>query len=1405
MSLTYANDASPAPSSNPASSEGVAAAATAETPDKVDANNQEADPSAQDANGAPEDKTTADDISKDDGANTDTTVAKEGDGIDSASTVSVPSPSPSATVPQTTSTPSPASIDVASLEREAQQLSQHDVETLLSFLSEYYTIDLVRLGSTNSRNEGEQSDADPTKDDATIQQQQQIVSDILKVEGCAQCLATHTYDEDEQAKLDEVDKSAEAAATSRAAHDAFILLGCKLLHCRHVVHVLCVLKLQAKLRVAAAAGAVSKMVLPTLDLCHTTSFFRVIAFPIGTPGSLLPSLPSTQSSPHHPSHTYYLELASTHHVSNAQNLHLTWTSAPVHSYMDLKTGSEFIMLLANHPESQSADLPRPIDSSVNASGAANVTPSSFASFFLTRGKFHFTCIQQTEKGVGHGAQITQHWTHTCNYDLSTTNATTPHMKLVLVDAASKNILTIGVQKIHPTTNGAAQLAIAYIKYELAPAIQTPPLSPPLSLGQVQPINSAVSVLASGMSFMDSSAAAAAAAASTGHLPAHLLPGGVDRHGVATSATSTSGMRPPFDNTETIVRDPRDPPTMRLGGGPVSSNNDPLAALTASSSAGTTATGAPIDPRETARSGLMQQNYQQFERYERDQQQRADRTHRERERERERRNDFFNSSTTNSNPGASSSSSASASATSANNEGAGDWDLAMLDAALDRQLAERRNKPDPFSERGTGNTSAASGQGGQWDRRRGSEDRSGSTSGMGGGSGGVEPHDNDALFLPALPSFPTHILNQPGVANQPVLNLTLDQVRGNIIRLAKSHSGSRFVQSKLEVRDPAFFALFYEEMKDHVAELMIDNFGHFAIEKLIAGCDAEQALTLLQRLAPSINIVACQKHGSFSVQALVDTLHTPAQIYTLVEAMKPDILRIITHASGHFVVLRMLQRFPYQSTKFIDECLIQHCATIGTDHHGLRVVKAVLAVRRSTELTRLFKQVARLTMKLVENQYGNYVIQSVLDVAPPGVRTNIKVKMEGKYMRLSKQKFSSNVVERCLKQSSTHWRTIIIRELIAQPAVSELLRDRYGNYVLQTALAVANAQQVQEILRSITPYLPSLRDNVRSKWKKMLRKAGSLAAAGQAGTGFTTGLGGDSPQPTSPATPSSPVSRAESPFNEPSSLGLGGNPNQHMLASVFINPNQHHHAHHAHHNNSLAAHQQHTLHQNALAAQQAAHQLHHQGQQHPPFGAPHHGPAGAGGQAAGGGQSAFSPTGSSVGGDSYASDRSGFGASNWTTANNSFNSAATAFMQSPLSNYNSSSYAGQQSFGGGGGTGFSLNSGSLGSSLAAQLGANPYGVGVAGLNALSGGVGAGVGVGVGMGGSNAMANNNALAGLNYAGFGSNYAAAAGVNNAFGALGGGLGSAQNSNQPSANNGANTLNAAAGGIYDPNLRMF
>ena len=51
-----------------------------------------------------------------------------------------------------------------------------------------------------------------------------------------------------------------------------------------------------------------------------------------------------------------------------------------------------------------------------------------------------------------------------------------------------------------------------------------------------------------------------------------------------------------------------------------------------------------------------------------------------------------------------------------------------------------------------------------------------------------------------------------------------------------------------------------------------------IEKLIRKCNDEQLLILLRKLSSDIVHVSCQKHGSFSVQALIDCIHTDDQVW-----------------------------------------------------------------------------------------------------------------------------------------------------------------------------------------------------------------------------------------------------------------------------------------------------------------------------------------------------------------------------------------------------------------------------------------------------------------------------------------------------------------------------------------------
>jgi len=336
-------------------------------------------------------------------------------------------------------------------------------------------------------------------------------------------------------------------------------------------------------------------------------------------------------------------------------------------------------------------------------------------------------------------------------------------------------------------------------------------------------------------------------------------------------------------------------------------------------------------------------------------------------------------------------------------------------------------------------------------------------------------------------------------------------RGRVVALAKSQSGSRFVQDKLQ--DPAYFKLFFMELKDRVADLMMDNFGHYAIEALFATSGDDQRLFLVMNLAPSIAVVSCHKQGSFSIQAMMDTLRSGPEIETLVEALSKHVMQIILNCSGHYVILRFLSKFGYPYTRFVHRALVGHCYDFSTDHYGLRVMKAAVDAGPHAQLTNVFNCIVKHTNTLVENQYGNYIIQHLLDVCPPPITNTIKEKLSGKFVRYSKQKFSSNVVEKVIRHSNKEtekrlnqrgakknivegstdgkekdWREIIVRELCEK--ADDLISDKYGNYCLQTALqsATNDPELLGELTRAITPHLDSLRENVRAKWNKLLETA-----------------------------------------------------------------------------------------------------------------------------------------------------------------------------------------------------------------------------------------------------------------------------------------------------------------------------
>lgn len=160
---------------------------------------------------------------------------------------------------------------------------------------------------------------------------------------------------------------------------------------------------------------------------------------------------------------------------------------------------------------------------------------------------------------------------------------------------------------------------------------------------------------------------------------------------------------------------------------------------------------------------------------------------------------------------------------------------------------------------------------------------------------------------------------------------------------------------------------------------------------------------------------------------------------------------------------------------------------------------------------LISAICQNSLTLVQDPFGNYVVQYILGLHEPKANSMIIHCMLGRLNVLSRQKFSSNVVEKCLHLGTTEDKNRVIMELADTRSLGELLRDIYGNYVVQSALGVAQEPQLSHFLGAVRPLLPSLRASgqgrrIAQKLEKkypQLRVASGLEAS-SAGSGACGG-------------------------------------------------------------------------------------------------------------------------------------------------------------------------------------------------------------------------------------------------------------------------------------------------------------
>eukprot|EP00397_Hematodinium_sp_SG-2012_P000361 GEMP01000361.1.p1 GENE.GEMP01000361.1~~GEMP01000361.1.p1 ORF type:complete len:978 (+),score=267.64 GEMP01000361.1:624-3557(+) len=327
---------------------------------------------------------------------------------------------------------------------------------------------------------------------------------------------------------------------------------------------------------------------------------------------------------------------------------------------------------------------------------------------------------------------------------------------------------------------------------------------------------------------------------------------------------------------------------------------------------------------------------------------------------------------------------------------------------------------------------------------------------------------------------------------------------------------RLLQEKLEMSDDRLFNEFLTSLLETSAthdtcsqfvELMVDPFGNYLCQKIIDKCNTYQLELLQLTMTPHVLRICLSPHGSRAMQKYVESAvhRLPKQsLQDFCNGFKKDVSALVCNQVGNHVITRFLKLLPPKYRAFIFTAVANSVRQVATNRYGCCVLQRSMDICDASQKHMLCVEICNNALHLIQDPYGNYAIQYVISQMQVDGEPNNENSMYCGMVcdqiidhigMLATQKFSSNVIERCLERAPPGKLHRMLEEIGKPATLSMLVKDSFGNYVVQMALNVARDAQLESLLVNLQPLLstvegPYLQKRVR---RKLIKKYPLFAA------------------------------------------------------------------------------------------------------------------------------------------------------------------------------------------------------------------------------------------------------------------------------------------------------------------------
>ena len=325
------------------------------------------------------------------------------------------------------------------------------------------------------------------------------------------------------------------------------------------------------------------------------------------------------------------------------------------------------------------------------------------------------------------------------------------------------------------------------------------------------------------------------------------------------------------------------------------------------------------------------------------------------------------------------------------------------------------------------------------------------------------------------------------------NISIDSKSGNekIIAMIKDQSGSKFIQKKIEEKSPEFLYKLYEQIKTNLIDIINDQYGNYVIQKYVEFCDKKIISLILNQIQNSIIEISINSYGTRALQKIIENLSSSFSdddINIILNSIKGHVYKLIKDINGNHVIQSIIEAIKNKDklTPLYIE-MNENIIEISKIKQGCCVFPKVLNNIREDDLGNLIKNIINNLEILINDEYGNFIIQRVVKLNRENFNIKIFDFIKNKIVKLSSQKYSSNVIEACILESC-NIKDKVIDKLIEKNNVSTLICDQYGNYIIQKSLSLIEGKQFKTMIDQIKKAIKTLNqsNHGRKIYENLLR-------------------------------------------------------------------------------------------------------------------------------------------------------------------------------------------------------------------------------------------------------------------------------------------------------------------------------